>query len=152
MDELKVVQLITNLGGFGVLVFLVYCLVRYIPKHFQELAKERSDHQQAMILQTAEHRKSIEHLTLVFTNEMKEERDLCDIRYKELKADDQARYDKLEKEYVVLEGKIGSLESNVRDAKHEIANIAHTRAMEQQVKQAQERQSKKIEQEKNTRS
>lgn len=146
MDELKVVQLLTNLGAFGLLVFITYCFIRYIPKHFADLAKERADYQQAIILQAGEHRKALELLNHTFTEEMEKERGLCDERYKELKQDDQARYDKLEREYVELQGKINSFEINIREIKHEVNNIAHAKAMEQQVRDAQTRQSRKSEQ------
>ncbi len=149
MDELKVVQFITQIGAFGLLVFITYCFIRYLPKHFAELAKERADYQQAIILQAGEHRKSIELLNKMFTDEIERERGLCDERYKELKADDQARYEKLEREYEGLQNKISTFETNIREIKHEVNNIAHAKAMEQQVKDAQIRQSRKSSEQQN---
>lgn len=145
MEELKLIQGITGLGSFGLLVVITYFFLKYIPSHFAQLAKERADQQQAMILQAGEGRKTIEYLTNSFTIVIKEEREDCDRRYKELKQDDQQRYEKLESDYKELDNKLSTFETNIREIKHEVNNIAHDRAMKKQVEDAQNRRTKQSE-------
>jgi hypothetical protein len=132
MEELKTIGGLAQLGSFGLLCTIAYWLMRYIPKHFEDLRAERKavqeatirvaeEHVKATSLLEAEHKEAIKNLIIEFAAQTKYEREECQRKHQEMLA-------VLTKSHDIM-----------RQVRHEVANISQTRAMEKAAREAQQK-------------
>lgn len=137
MEELKTIGGLAQLGSFGLLCAIAFWLMKNIPKHLEALRLERlavqeatvkiadehnkanlaiaEEHNKSNIAIAAEHKASIKELITQSTTQARYEREECERRHQELVTI-------IAKSYEVI-----------RQMRHEVANIAQSRAMEKAV-------------------